>query len=309
MAGASAHETGRPTAHVSLPVHQELIQEVEGHALAVPGHVAVVLLEEPQVGADALEIFLAFCLLQQLLEGGVCAEGVHEPQAVVEGKVPQAGDGLLPGTQGGSFWGHRQRLLHRHVSRDAPGGQEALKVPEFGVDCGIPAVLFRGHVGQLGQNDGIGVCQGIDLGVLLPGFIPQSPDPEIGVDQQKGLNGQVLKLQVPGGVVGGYVGDVGQILLRKVLPGEVIVQVGSPWSILAPAAEFSNVVAERGGAHQGNVYLQPSLSGQLRGVHRHIVHPDGMTGRIKGHAVPANAQEGGKAVPEDRLAKDGVFLA
>ena len=66
----------------------------------MPGHIAVVLLKQPQVGADALEVFLAFRLLQQLLEGRVGAEGVHKAQAVVEGEMAQAGDGLRSGAQG-----------------------------------------------------------------------------------------------------------------------------------------------------------------------------------------------------------------
>ena len=102
---------------IILPVHQKLIEEIQGHALAVPGHVAVVLFKQPQVGADALEIFLAFGLLQQLLKGGVCAEGVHEPQAVVKGEVPETGDGLLAGAQGGCFGRYGQSLLYSHVRR------------------------------------------------------------------------------------------------------------------------------------------------------------------------------------------------
>ena len=103
-------------------------------------------------------------------------------------------------------------------------------------------------------------------------------------------------------------GNVGQVLLRQILPGEVIVQVGGPGGVFAPAAKFADVVAEGGGADQGDVHLQPGLLGQLGGMYGHVVHADGMAGRIKGHAVPANAQQGGETVPENCPAKSGVFL-
>ena len=58
---------------------------------------------------------------------------------------------------------------------------------------------------------------------MLPArLVPQGPNAEIGVNQQKGLHGQILKFQVPGGVIGRHVGNVGKPPVRQVLPGEVV---------------------------------------------------------------------------------------
>ena len=116
-------------------------------------------------------------------------------------------------------------------------------------------------------------------------------DAEVGVDEQQGFNGQILKFQVPGGVIGRDMADVLHVVLAEPLPGIVIVQIGHPGGVTAPAAEFSDVVAQGCGADEGQVYREARLLCKQGRMHRHIVHTDGMGGRVKGLQLPSQAQQ------------------
>lgn len=188
--------------------------------------------------------------------------------------------------------GHRAQLILLQVGGHPVGPEIMLKISELPVDRFVPALLGGGHIGQLGKDQVPGLVQGVDGHVLPAVFVPLTPDPEVGVDQQQGLHGQILALQVPGGVVGGDVTDALQAVLPEPLPGVVIVEVGDALGLRPPAAELAQVVAEGRCPHQGEVHRQPSLAGQDGGVQGHVVHPDGVGSRVKGHKFPAQGEQG-----------------
>ena len=84
-------------------------------------------------------------------------------------------------------------------------------------------------------------------------------------------------------------------------------QIGNPPGIPATAAEFSDVVAHGGGTDQGDVHLNSRLLGKAGGVDRHIVDADGVACRGEGHAVPADAQQGGEMVPGHQLPEGRIL--
>lgn len=80
-----AHDLPRFPAYISLRVHQKLIEQGQGLAPVGGGHVGVVLLQQVEVGADALGVLGAFGPLQQLGEGFAGRYGCHEVDGVGKG--------------------------------------------------------------------------------------------------------------------------------------------------------------------------------------------------------------------------------
>ena len=108
-------------------------------------------------------------------------------------------------------------------------------------------------------------------------------------------------------MIGGDVGDGRHATTRKPVPGIIIVQIRNAPRILAAAAEFADIVAERSSAYKRKVDGKPRFCRQTRHVDRHIVHANGVGSRIKRHDVAPDAHERGKAGFTYRAAKRGVF--
>ena len=109
-------------------------------------------------------------------------------------------------------------------------------------------------------------------------------------------------------MVGRRVGDGGAVVLRQPLVGKVVVEIGNPPGVGAPAAEFSGVVAQRRRADQGNIHGKPRGGGLAGRGQRHMVNADGMGCRVKGHHFPSNAHQQGEAGGPDRVEKPSIFL-
>ena len=286
-------------------VHQQLVEEGQNAALVGPGHIGVVFGKQMQIGTNAVEVSLAAGGLQKLFKGGVHRDGVHQRHVVGEGQVAQGVYRLGAGQQGGVllFGNGGEGGL---VGVDAPDVQKTLKVPQLGINNLIAAALLVGDVVQLGQNHVVGIVQRVNAHDLASIF-PDAAHPKVGVNQQEGFQGEVFKLQIPGGMVGGAVGNVGAVVVGEPLPGIVVVQIGDAGGVPAAAAKFSNVMAERGGRHQGHVHRQPCGGGLTGGVQRDVVNADGMRGRVKGLELPPNAHQGDKMALCDRPAETRVF--
>ena len=253
----AAHEGGGLAADVAVRVDQELIEEVQGLLLLVVRQIGEILLEGGDIGPDLGPVLLAAGGFQHTGEEVVVAEAVHQADVVVHRRPPQAHHHLVRGEEGGVL------PLRRGEAEVAEGGvhpeglQVLLKVPELGVDEAVAEALGLVHVVQLGEDDVEGVLQGEDLRDLAAVLVPGLLHPEVRVDQDQRLRGEVLDLQVPDGVVGRDVADGGEALAGEPLVRVVIVEVGHP--LPGPAAELADVVARGGGAHEGEVHETPAL--------------------------------------------------
>ena len=149
--------------------------------------------------------------------------------------------------------------------------------------------------------------EGADLHFLPAVIRAFAADAEVGVDEQQGFDGQILKFQIPGGVVGRDMADVLHVVLAEPLPGIVIVQIGHPGGITAPAAEFADVVAQGCGADEGQVYREARLLCKQGRMHRHIVYTDGVGGGVKGLQLPSQTQQRHKMSLAHRQPEACVF--
>ena len=179
---------------------------------------------------------------------------------------------------------------------------------QLGIDRPVAQLLFRRHIRQLAEDFLIGCLQGKDLHPLPALGIPVAPDPEVRINQEQRFAGQVLKFQVPGRVIGRDVGNRRHTVPLQPLPGEVIVQIGDSPSIPSTAAEFSDIVAQRCGAAQGDIHRDPRLQRLPSHMHRHMVHTDGMRCRVEGHDLPPDAHELDKIIVLHRLPEASGFL-
>ena len=85
--------------------------------------------------------------------------------------------------------------------------------------------------------------------------------------------------------------DFRHVVLAEPLPGVVIVQIRDAPGVGPTAAEFTNVMAERGCAHQRQIDRKARLGRQKRRMHGDVVHADGMTGGVERLHLPADAHE------------------
>ena len=302
------HNPGRPAPDVAVVVHQQLIQKRQQLALLLPGQIGVVLGIQVQIGADALQVLFVSRLLQKLFKGGVVGDLPHQADIIVEGQVCQlprdvpAGQKRRPG-----------HLRHTGAVRHGVGiravtQQVLLKIMQLGIYRAVTELFFRRHIRQLAEDLLIGLRQRIDPHLLLAAIIPVAPDAEIRVDQQQGLSGQIFKFQIPGGVVGGNIGDGRYPVAFQPLPGEVIVQVGNAAGVRTPAAEFADIMAQRRRADQGDIHRDPRLKGLPGHMHGHMVHADGMGRRIKGHNFPPDAHQLDEIVIFHGFPEAGILL-
>ena len=142
-----------------------------------------------------------------------------------------------------------------------------LEIVESGVDETVPAQLGVVHIVQLIQDDLEGLVQGGNHGgpVVSAALLHA----EIRVDERQGLRRQVLRLQIPGGMVGRDMADVLHVMACEPFIRIVIVKIGD--ALVGLAAEFPQVVAGRRAGGQRHVDghsrpIKPPCDGQ-----RHVV--------------------------------------
>ena len=255
-----------------------------------------------------MQVLLTAGPVQQLPEAHVPGHIVHEADVVLQRELPQGVQTLPVGEQGRVRPRQGLGRLRRDLGAHAAVDEQPLEVLQFIVNRSVPALLLRRHVIELGEDHVVALGEIVDAHDL-PSVLPSPPHTKIRIDQDQGFQAQVFEFQIPGGVVGGDVGDPGQALLREPPVRIVIMQVGDPLGVLAPTAEFADVMGQRGGADQGDVHghaRHPGLSGhvQCQGM-----DPDGMGGGVEGHGLPAQPHERHEAGRCDRPAEPPVFVA
>ena len=302
------HDLAGPAADIAIGVHQQLIEERQDLLLVGPGHIGAVFVQQPQIGTQGRRRMLAPGLLQQLIEGAICGDGMHQLDVIGKGHPPQSAQSLIGGQQGRIPVGLGRQRHDLHLRRHALRQEIVLKVPQLAVDRPVAALLFLGHIRQLGENDIPALRQGVDLHDLLAVFAPMTPDTKIGIDQQQALHGKIFKFQIPGGMVGGHMADLLQTFAFQPAPGVVIVQIGDAAGISAAAAEFAHIMGKGGSGHQRQIHRQTGLFRQHTGVKRHIVDTDDMRGRIKGHTGPADSQKSHQVLPAHQLPEADILL-
>ena len=247
-----AQQRRRLTADIALAVHQQLVEERQGLDLLWDMQIEGVGLHHRQISAETAPIRLAAGLLQQTGEAALIGEAVHQLHIVAHAAERQGAEGLVVGHKGGVLLRQRGRIAAGHGDIHAAADHELLKVLQPGVDPGIALLLLAVHVVQLVQDHLEGLGQSGDTCDLPALRIVELLDAEVGVDQQQRLHGEVVGLQVPDGVVGGHVADIGHPAAAEPLVGVEIVQVGH--ALAGAAAELAQIVAGGGAGDQGHVH-------------------------------------------------------
>lgn len=188
----------------------------------------------------------------------------------------------------------RQKLGFRQLRADAAASEQIFKIAQLVIDVLVAERLFRRHIGQLAEDHFIRIPERIDAHALFFAGRSRAADAEIRVDEKQRLDGQVFKFQVPRGVVGGDIADLLHVMAAEPLPGVIIVQIGNAAQILAPAAEFSDVMPQRRRADQRQVDRESGLFRENGRVQSDIVDADGMRCGVEGRRFHAEAHDGHK---------------
>ena len=85
-------------------------------------------------------------------------------------------------------------------------------------------------------------------------------------------------------------------------------QIRDARHVLAAAAEFSDVMGERGARDQRGIDRKPRFSRLLRGVARHMPHAEGMPRGVKRHDLFSDAQQFAVIAFSHRLGKEHALL-
>ena len=189
-----AQQRRRLAADVALAVHQQLVEERQRQHLLGDVQVERVALEHAQIGAQPPPVRLAPGQLQKPGEAPLAGEPGHQLHVVGHAAHGQGVEGLVVGHQRGVLLrqGGGVAAAERHVH--APVDHVALKVLQPGVDPGVALLLLAVHIVQLGQDHLERLVQGRDAGDLPALVVVELLDPEVGVDQQQRLHGQVVRL-------------------------------------------------------------------------------------------------------------------
>ena len=302
-----AHDPARDAAHVAVRVHEQLVEEHQRLALVGPCHIGAVFLQQPQIHADALEIFFALGLLEQLLERLVGRERVHEADRAVQRQVPQGTQRLRRVHERGVLRLVRQKLVIFQPGADAAAQEQVFKVGQLVVDVAVAERLFLRHVGQLAEDHLVGLGERMDAHDLFFARLPRAAHAEIRVDEQQRLDGQVFKFQIPGRVVGGDVADLLHPVPAEPLPGIIIVQIGDAPEVLAAAAELADVVPQRRRTHERQIDREARPLRQNRRMQGDIVHADGVRGGVEGRRLHPQAHNGHQMVLPHGLGKQAVL--
>ncbi len=264
-----ADQGARLTADVTLPVNQQLIEEGERLGFLTHGEVGEIFLKHVEVGPQLLPALGGAGGLDDIAEFALVGQHVHQAQVVVYREQNQAVQRLLGTHKGGVLAGGRGSGAAGQVHIHPQAAHIVLKVVELAVNKLIPAALCPVHIVQLGQDDLEGGVQRVEDGDLISVGIPVLLGAEVGVDEQQGLHGQGLQLQVPDGVVGGDMADALHPAGKQPLVGVVVVKVRHPFPW--PAAEFPHVVGGGGAGDEGQIHLHPRVPQPAGGRHGDIV--------------------------------------
>ena len=218
-----AHQLGCLGADLALPVHQQLIQEIEDLLLLAVIGVGAEIEENAQIGPQILPVLLASGRLQEIAELPLRTHQMHDVDIVLHAHMNKGPDALLRIPE--SQLRHRRWPLGLSVQIRirSHGLHIFLEVPESFIDELIAKKLLFVHIVQLVQDNVEGILQTGDKGDLLIILSAALLNPEVRIDQHQGLHGQVLRLQVPGGMVGGDMADIIHIVAAEPLVRVIIV--------------------------------------------------------------------------------------
>ena len=287
----ATHDLSRNAAHVAVCMHQQLIQQAQRLLLIGHRHIVAVLFQQAQICADPLQIFLALSLLQQQFKGLRGADHLHQLHRAVQRHMPQRLQSLVCRQQRIVAVLHCFQLILIQLQRHANAFQQALKITQLIVDRLIALLFLRCDIRQLGENALICFSQRADTDHFPAVRATLTADTEIGIDQQQRLNRQVLKLQIPSGVVGGNIADILHTVVNEPLPRIVVVQVRHAALIVTAAAEFTDIVSESCGADQRKIHRKTGFRRHNGRMQRNIVDTDGVRLQIEGTQLAAQAQQ------------------
>ena len=252
-------------ADLAVPVHEQFIEETQGLLLLGVAGIGIILPEHVQVGADVLPFFLTPGGLQQVAEAFLRIQTVHDVHVVLEGHMDQGLHrlGRRPEPGLGELLRRGRMAVQVHIHSVSP--HIVLEVGQLGVDETVTAEFLRVHVLQLVQDDFEGILDGGDVCDLHPVGAPAGLHAEVGIDQAEGLGGQVVRLQVPGGMVGCDVPDPRKVMPVTPVRGVVVVHEGD--LLIRLAAELAQVMGRGRSGDQCQVHGRPG--GQKSPRHRH----------------------------------------
>ena len=164
----------------------------------------------------------------------------------------QGAERLVVGHEGGVLLRQGVGVAAGHGHVHTPADHVLLEVLQPGVHPCIALFLLAVHVVQLGKDHLKGLRQRGDAGDLPAILAPQLLDPEVSVDQQQRLGGQIVRLQIPHGVVGGDVADVGHPPAAEPQVCVIVMEIRHP--LAGAAAELADVVPRGGAGHQRHVH-------------------------------------------------------
>ena len=197
-----------------------------------------------------------------------------------------------------------QHRVQIRVRVDPVTHQKPLEVVQLLIDRLIAKALLRRHVRELDKDAIARLRQGTDDRDILPVRSALGAHAKVRIDENQRLDRQVFKLQVPGGVVRRDMRDIRHVALFQPFPGVVIVQIRNARHILAAAAEFADIVAQRGAGNERHIHGQARALCLPRGVNRDMANAEGMPRRIKRHDLLADAQQFPIIALSHRLGKE-----
>ena len=246
------YQRGGLAADIPLPVHQQFVEERQRLHLLGRAEVDGIGVEHAQIGPQAPPVGLAPGQLQQARKASLVGQAAHQGDIVLRAQKPQCL--------------HRLRRVHKgHVfssggSAPRPAAQRgvrpqahhvAFKISQLGVNKGVAGTLGVVHVVQFGKDHVERLCQGRYFGYLLSSGAALLLDAEVGINENQGFHRQIVQLQIPDGVVCGYVADVLHVPPAEPEVSVIVVQVWHPFA--GTAAKLADVVPRRAGGHQSQI--------------------------------------------------------
>ena len=265
-----AQEQRGVDADLTFLVHEKFIQEAESLLLLGVVRIGEILTQDVDVGADVLPVLLAACRLQQVSETPLRGHLVHDVDVVLDGHEHQGLYDLFgcPEPGHGKHFRRRRIAVQFHIHPVAP--HVGLEIRQFGVDKAIAGDFIFIHIEELVEDDVKGIFQGGNVGDLHAVRPAARFHAEIRIDEAQGLHGQVLRLQIPGGVVRCDVADVGKVMAFGPQGSVVVMHEGH--FLVRLASELAQVMGRRRAGDQRQVHgrtggMEPPGDG-----HRHVMH-------------------------------------
>ena len=251
------HQGRRLTPNVTLPVHQQLIEKRQRLHLLRQAQIEGIGLDDPQIRPQPPPVRLAPGLLQKPGKAPGLREPIHQANVVLHAHQAQHAQGLLVGHQGRRLFppGRSGTALQGGVH--APLLHESLKVLQPGVDPAIALLFCLVHPVQLIQDHRKGIRKGGDMRNLLSPGAQGLLHPEIRVNQQQRLHGQIVRLQIPHGVVRRHMADLREPPAAEPQIGIIVMEIRHP--LPRSAAELADVVPGGAAGYQSQVHGHPGL--------------------------------------------------